>query len=338
MKHFLNLMVCLLVISISACTNPATPAAMQTPEPTISITPTKFVITYEKIGSVERHEKNDQIKYTWFSYVPRSINKIVGNEPIYILILCANATMSGDYKSAENYMEYCLKNMMGRAESHKFILLTPVIPRDLHAPIYAVAFDKRIFTKVDPFFQRPDLEVVKMVEILKQNLEKGRIVVKDKIFIEGFSAGGMFAQRFALLHPELVKAIAVGQSGGALTLPVEEYKNRKMDWPLGIYGFEQLTGNPFNMDAYKNVSQFIYIGSDDNNNSTVQYGNEIWNNSQVNTLNMFGKTDPIRIKSQVDYLHSIDLNNIHFKLYPGYKHSCSGDQVADLLTFFEKNK
>lgn len=246
--------------------------------------------------------------------------------------------MSGDYKIAERDMEYCIQGRAAWAESHKFILLTPVIPRDLNTPIYAVAFDKRVFTKVDPFFQRPDLEVVEMIDILKQNLEKEKIIVKDKVFIEGFSAGGMFAQRFTLLHPELVKAIAAGQSGGALTLPVEEYKNRKMDWPLGIYGFEQLIGEPFNMDAYIGISQFIYIGSDDNNNSTVHYGNEIWNNSQVNTLNFFGKTDPSRINSQVDYLHSIGFNNIHFKLYPGYKHNYYDDQITDFFNFFEENK
>ena len=246
--------------------------------------------------------------------------------------------MSGDYKIAERDMEYCIHGRTDWAESHKFILLTPVIPRDLHTPIYAVAFDRRIFTKVDPFFQRPDLEVVKMISILKQDLEEGKIDVKEKVFVEGFSAGGMFAQRFTLLHPELVKAIAAGQSGGALTLPVEEFKNRKMDWPLGIYGFEQLTGKPFNMDAYRDVSQFIYVGSEDNSNSTVHYGNEIWNNSQVNTLNIFGKTDPSRINSQVEYLHSKGLNNIHFKLYPGYKHNFYQDQITDIFDFFEENK
>ncbi len=177
-----------------------------------------------------------------------------------------------------------------------------------------------------------------MIDILKQNLEKGIIVVKDKVFIEGFSAGGMFAQRFTLLHPELVKAIAAGQSGGALTLPVEEYKNRKMDWPLGIYGFEQLTGKPFNMEAYKSVSQFIYIGNNDINNSTVFYRSEIWNNSQVNTLNIFGINDPCRLNSQVDYLHSIGLNNILFKLYPGYKHNYYDDQITDFFNFFEEKK
>ncbi len=161
MKRVLIAILCLSVFSISACSSQTAPEATQTPKPTIGITPTKLVITYKNIGRVERHEKNDQNKYTWFSYVPKSINKIIDNEPIYILILCANATMSGDYKIAERDMEYCIQGRTDWAESHKFILLTPVIPRDLHTPIYAVAFDRRIFTKVNPFFQRPDLEVVK---------------------------------------------------------------------------------------------------------------------------------------------------------------------------------
>lgn len=263
------------------------------------------------------------------------MNKVVDNEPIYFLILFANADMSGNYNLAIGNMEGCIRGNTHWAEVHKLILLTPVIPRDINKPIYAVAFDKRVFTKVDPFFQRPDLEEVKMIDILKKDLEKGKIVVRDKVFIEGFSAGGMFAQRFSLLHPELVKAIATGQSGGALTLPIEEYKKRKMDWPLGIYGFEQLTGKPFNIDAYRDISQFIYIGSDDNSNSTVFYGNEIWNNSQVNTLKQFGNTDPDRLNSQVSYLNSFGFNNIHFKLYPGYWHIQYQDQIADIYNFFE---
>lgn len=292
----------------------------------------------QNMGIVNQHDPDTNIKYTWFSFIPRSIRLGVDGNPVQILLVCANATMSDEYESAIQEMYGCIQGRSEWAEKYGYVLITPVIPRDLQTPIYAVAFDKRVFTNVDIFFQRPDLEVVKMIEVMKEALINSEVEVKEKIFIEGFSAGGMFAQRFALLHPEMVQAIAVGQCGGALTLPVEEYNGVSMDWPLGIRDFSDLTGSPFNLEAYRQIAQYIYIGGKDNSNSTVHYGNEIWSDSQVDVLNLFGDTDPKRIQTQVEYMNSLGFTNIQFALYPGYKHEYHDDQIADLFAFFEENK
>jgi len=309
-----------------------------TKPPTETPSPTKDPVTYDHFGNVKIHELNGEIKYTWFSYVPYSIMKSIGTEPIYILITCANATMSEDYTIAEESMRGCIRHFSSLAEDYEYILLTPVIPRDFYVPIYSVAFDRRVFGEIDPFFQRPDLEVIKMIEQLKSELAAGGIVVRDKVFIEGFSAGGMFAQRFALLHPELVNAIAGGQCGGALTLPITEYNGYSMDWPLGIADYEDLTGTTFKLDDYKKIEQMIYIGTLDNTNSTVHYGNEIWNDRQVDILNSFGLRDPDRVQKQVEFLNQIGFTNIHFESYSGIGHKYPDQVFEHIFKFFRRYK
>lgn len=354
MKYLRVVFILLFLFLISACsstlplliTDTLEPASIEnnkpinTPLSTLTITPAQTITPneYKNFGVLLQHYQNEYIKYVWFSYVPKSVRFYRENEPVNILIVCANATMSDNYDDAISSMKDCIQGREEWAEKFSFVLLTPVIPRNSPIPIYAVAFDKRVFTEVDPFFQRPDLEVIKMIDKMKNDLDEGNIKANDKIFIEGFSAGGMFAQRFTLLHPEIVKAIAAGQCGGALTMPIEEFRNYKMDWPLGISDFKEITGESFNLDAYKEVSQYIYIGSNDNQNSTVGYGNEIWTNTQVNILNLFGKTDPNRLKNQVEYANSLGFEKIFFKLYPNYKHNYYDDQISDIFNFFAENK
>ena len=85
-------------------------------------------------------------------------------------------------------------------------------------------------------------------------------LVSSRIMIEGYSSGGMFAQRYALLHPERVKALTGGQCGGNFTLPMVMYGNQTLNWPVGVNNLDNLACIPFDLDAYRDINQFIYIG------------------------------------------------------------------------------
>ncbi len=77
--------------------------------------------------------------------------------------------------------------------------------------------------------------------------------------LEGFSLGGMFAQRYALLRPERVQAVSAGHCGGTLILPQSTYNETVMNWPVGVSKFESLVGQPFNEEVYKQIPQYIYV-------------------------------------------------------------------------------
>ena len=121
------------------------------------------------------------------------------------------------------------------------------------------AGDSHIVTgePIDSFDQRPDLKVNLMIDELIRMLRADGYNVDDKVFIHDFSAGAMFAQRYCLLHPERVHAIAAGSCDGSLTVPGSNYNGTDMDWAVGINDFQSLLGYSFNMSDYQQVPQFI---------------------------------------------------------------------------------
>ena len=175
-----------------------------------------------------------------------------------------------------------------------------------------------------------------------EDLRNSGYNVQDKVYIDGFSAGAMFTQRYALLHPERIQALAAGQCGGAMTLPESIYDSIPMNWPVGVNDFKSLVGYKFDQEAYRQVPQYIYIGDQDNNTTLfwVSDYNEVWRSpGQIYFLkSTFGDTDPIRLQNQVSYLNNLGYINITFELYPGIGHQLTGDMLNDVFAFFYAHK
>ena len=295
-----------------------------------------IVVARNAPGELIYHQACEQIPYAWFSYVPFSSAKTEIN---YILITGQNGNIVSD-----NYgrlIEECRNQAEWRsrewAERFNYILLTPVIPRSATKwQNYTVSLDRESLLDPEGFNSRPDLKLSLMIKDLIDSLEEDGYKVSHRVFIEGFSAGAMFAQRFCIIHPDMVQATACGQCGGSITLAAETYDNEEMVWPVGIADFEYLIGHPFDRALYLSVPQFIYIGDRDTNNSTVTpYNYDLFTDGQREFLNSeFGETDPVRLKNQCEYMKHLGAN-IHFKCYPGVGHEMTGDMVEDIFRFFD---
>jgi poly(3-hydroxybutyrate) depolymerase len=287
------------------------------------------------------HEPSDEIPYKWFSYVPSGLPR---DSQVYILITGIHGQMANYDISAET-SKSMLQERLRWPNINKFILLVPVIPREENQPAYPAAFDLVSFRTSNSFYKQADLKVNLMIDKLIADLNLDGYQVSSKVMVEGFSTGGMFAQRYALLHPDRVKAIAAGQCGGNFTLPETSYQNTKLKWPVGINNLFALSGIEFNQDAYKQVSQFIFIGDKDtgeNYHTTVwirlhpSFGTgNMWESvGQMEFLiKNFGETDPVRLQNEIDYLNSIGYENIEFKLYPGIDHTITNQMINDLMKF-----
>jgi pimeloyl-ACP methyl ester carboxylesterase len=290
-------------------------------------------------GILTLREADASIAYDWFTYVPQSIDKTQLNH-IWMTGLHGNL-ITDDYEeiTAESQQQAAWRTSL--AEEHGYIMLVPVIPRPATDHAYAVAFDWKVFLdSTDPFCQRPDFKVNLMMDQFTEDLRNAGYSVDDKVFIDGYSAGAMFAQRYTLLHPERVHAIAAGQCGGAMTLPESVYTattTTEMEWPVGVRDFPSLVGYPFNLEAYREVAQFIYIGDEDTTNSTLWGTGELWRTqSQIDFLNSrFGDTDPVRLESQASYLADLDYD-IAFRLYPGVGHQFTSQMIDDTFAFFRQ--
>lgn len=102
--------------------------------------------------------------------------------------------------------------------------------------------------------------------------------VQDKIFLSGYSASGLFAQRFALVYPEIINRALIGGAAGTIPVPTKQIK-----FPIGIEDYESLFGKKFDSDAYKQI-QFAYYVAEKEAEEPGEYdvnGDKITSNKQV---------------------------------------------------------
>ena len=147
-------------------------------------------------------------------------------------------------------------------------LLVPVFPRPKsQSHTYTHALDRDVIMQKNNALERIDLQLIAMIRDAKDRLDAMEIAVHDEILMTGFSASGSFVNRFTMLHPDLVKASAAGGLNGLLMLPLKKIDSLNLIYPVGVWDFENLTGKAFNVEAFKNTPQFLYMGALDDNDA-----------------------------------------------------------------------
>ena len=96
----------------------------------------------------------------------------------------------------------------------KIPLLVPIFPRPESQPLmYTHALDRDVMLEKSPDLKRLDLQLLEMINDAKSILTSMNIKVAEKVFMNGFSASATFTNRFSFIHPETLKAIAIGGFG-----------------------------------------------------------------------------------------------------------------------------
>lgn len=140
-----------------------------------------------------------------------------------------------------------------------------------------------------PDFQQMSVESVRDYQIhekVKECIDDARIQIRnitgknvqDKIFLSGYSASGVFAQRFALIYPEIINRALIGGAAGTIPIPT-----KKIKFPIGIQDFKELFGKEFNSEAYKQI-QFAYYVAEQEAKEPGSFdinGNQITSNKQI---------------------------------------------------------
>lgn len=133
--------------------------------------------------------------------------------------------------------------------------------------IYTHALDRDVMTTGRTDLARLDLQLIAMIDAARARLRRDGISTDERVLIQGFSASGMFANRFAALHPGRVKGVTAGAPGGWAVAPLAEWAGERLPYPVGIADVGELTGTPFDSAAYAGIPQLIYVGSLDDNDS-----------------------------------------------------------------------
>lgn len=198
-------------------------------------------------------------------------------------------------------------------------LLVPAFLRpatDWH--IYSHALDRDVFTTARPDLARLDLQLLAMIRESRAMLAKEGIDSEEKILLQGFSASGMFANRFAALHPSQVRAAAVGSPGGWPIVPATAHADEPLAYPAGVADLEFLTGAPFDAAAFNQVPQLIFMGALDGNDS-VDF-RDGWDEAAAVQLDRLFGTDPLARWPQAEKLYRNAGSRATFVLVDGVGH------------------
>ncbi|ULQ50747.1 hypothetical protein [Flavihumibacter fluvii] len=183
-----------------------------------------------------------------------------------------------------------------------------------------------------PGLKRLDVQLLEMISDAKSILTAMNILVDQKVFMSGFSASATFANRFSFIHPEKIKALAIGGFNGELMLPRSELNGVTLNYPIGINDFPELFGKKFDSDTYKSIPQYIYMGKLDDNDA-VQF-DDAYDDNERKIIN-----DNIGRNVQERYLECQKIyqeNNITpiFKTYENIGHWTTSEMNLAVIKFF----
>lgn len=212
-------------------------------------------------------------------------------------------------------------------------LLVPVYPRPASQPLlYTHALDRDVMLERKPALKRLDLQLLEMIDDARNILMSMNILIYPKIFMNGFSASATFTNRFSFMHPDKIKALAIGGFNGNLMVPQNEINGVRLNYPIGINDFTKISGKRFDLATYKQIPQLIYMGKLDENDA-VQF-DDAYNSKERKIINdNLGKKVQERfLECQRIYLKNEI--NATFKTYENVGHWTTGEVNLETIKFF----
>lgn len=203
------------------------------------------------------------------------------------------------------------------------VLLVPAFVRpSVDWRILTHALDRDVMTTSRQDLARVDLQLLAMIDRARADLASRGISTDAKVLIQGFSASGMFSNRFTALHPDRVLAASSGSPGGWPLVPVAVVGADTLAYPAGVADLDGLTGQPFDSTAFRAVPQLFVQGSlDDNDSVDFRDGWDEEPAAQVDRL--FGDEPQVRW-ARAEAIFAAERCNARFVTVPGVGH----DRVA----------
>lgn len=217
----------------------------------------------------------------------------------------------------------------------KIPLLVPIFPRPKSKPlVYTHALDRDVILEKSTDLQRLDLQLLEMIKDAKSILTSLNVDVESKVFMNGFSASATFTNRFSFLHPEIIKALAIGGFNGSLMLPQHTINGVQLNYPIGLYDFPMLFGKKCNINEFKTIPQFIYMGKLDENDA-VQF-DDAYDKDERKIINgNLGKSVQERYMKCQNIYKENQVNAI-YKNYENVGHWTTSEVNLAVILFFHE--
>lgn len=305
---------------------------------TAGIPPVSFESKYTTVDTVIKIDPNpgSGFNFPYYLRIPKGVSQ---NEIQYLLVETNNTGVNDTLLFHEKVaysqtIRFSLGSSLCRELKIPFLM--PVFPRPAsNWKIYTHAFDRDAAELKEGEMKRLDLQLIAMIENAKTELKKYRINLKDKFLMNGFSASGTFANRFTLIHPTLVAGTACGGINAMPVLSIATLDQTELKYPIGISDFEQLFGANFNLEEYRKVPQFIYMGQHDTNDA-VLFDDGYSESEREIIFKLLGKTlVPDRFR-KCESIYIQNKTNSIFKVYPGIGHETDKQVFIEVADFFRR--
>lgn len=229
--------------------------------------------------------------------------------------------------------DFYLGNFLARQLNYP--LLVPVFPRPAENwHIYTHSLDRDAMNQRGNDLERMDLQLLGMVEDAQIRLKETGYSAQQQFLLTGFSASGTFANRFSMIHPERILAVAAGGLNGLLMLPTDSLHGHAMSYPLGTCDFADRFEKPFQLETFRQTPQFWFMGELDENDA-IPYADGYDEDERNLIYETLGEQmQPERwTNCALQYeAHHIEAT---IKTYPGVGHEHPETVKQDLLKFFE---
>lgn len=277
--------------------------------------------------------------YAYYYYLPPELSKASASKQVQTILVLPNNTGKIDDDIAVH--EADVKKRMSQAgpiaSYLKVAVVMPVFPRPkTDWQIYTQALDRDSMVTKKKEYRRLDLQMLAMIDDARKRLKRGGTTFNKRVLINGFSAQGMFANRFTFLHPDRVMAAAIGSPGGWPIAPVEQYQGKTLRYPIGVADLKTVAGKKLDLAALRRVPLFVFVGDKDENDS-VPFGDS-YDDEDRDLINpLFGKSPVARWDISKKLYLDAGLN-AEFKLYPGVAHTVTPLMRDEARAFLLKNK
>jgi len=146
-------------------------------------------------------------------------------------------------------------------------LLVPVFPRpETEWRNYTHALDRDSLEIRGGPLERLDRQLLHMIDHARADLSRQGVETRERVFIDGFSASGTFANRFAFLHPQRVQAAACGGVNGVPVVPAATWNGQALPFPIGLADVAEFS-DAASTNGQRRAPQFIYMGAKDENDT-----------------------------------------------------------------------
>ena len=288
--------------------------------------------------------------FPYYLFIPQGIDL---NKPVHLLVEPCNTRVSRSRKSLDRKTKALAEASHATviAKRLRVPLLVPVFPRpggdQWFVPVstrpggarwetYTHALDRDTLLIKDGDLKRIDLQLINMIAHAQRLLRHNNMKVNEKVFMNGFSASGTFANRFAILHPTIVRAVATGGINSIPTFPTERWDDVTMRYPVGIADVKEIADIEFDEEAYKRVSQYIYMGTLDDND-TVPYRDAYDAVDAELVKSLIGaEMMPDRWRVSQSIYKTLEIP-AQFVTYENSGHEIKSEMIDDIVAFFEAN-